>query len=117
MAMRVCPQCLRTIPGGPAVAYSDSLVCPNCGAALKVSDLSKTLGAFLGLAVGWLVWSFSRSMGGTFGWVLPALYSFLAYSVSFALYLMFTADLVMRPVEAEPAPAAADAHGTGGGHH
>ena len=51
------------------------------------------------------------------GWALPAVYSFLAYSVAYAFYLMATGDLVSRPAEAEPMPVTADAHGNGGGHH
>jgi hypothetical protein len=117
VAIRVCPQCLRTVPAGATVAFSDNIVCPHCEAPLRVSDASKIIGGFLGLGVGWLVWGLTRGASGPLGWALPALYSFLAYSVSYTLYLMFTADLVMRPPDVEPAPVAADAHGAGGGHH
>ncbi len=117
MAIRLCPQCLKTVPAGPVVAFSDSLVCPHCQAPLRVSDANKTIGGFLALGVGWLVWDLTREMTGPLGWALPAVYAFLAYSVSYALYLMFTADLVMRPQDAEPATAVLDAHSAGGGHH
>ncbi len=117
MAIRVCPQCLRTVPGGATVAFSDNIVCPHCEATLRVSDASKIIGGFLGLGVGWLVWDLTRNASGPLGWALPAVYSFLAYSVLYTLYLMFTADLVMRIQDAEPAPVAADAHGAGGAHH
>lgn len=117
MAIRLCPQCLKTVPAGPVVAFSDSLVCPHCDASLRVSDANRIIGGFLGLGVGWLVWGLTREATGPLAWALPAVYSFLAYSASYAFYLMLTADLVMRPPEAEPASAALDAHGAGGGHH
>jgi hypothetical protein len=51
--------------------------------------------------------------------MLPALYAFLAYSLIYTIYVMTTADLVMRRAEPEAAPlvAEAGAHGHGGGHH
>lgn len=117
MAIRVCPHCLKKVPAGPVVAYTDKLECPHCHSAITVGVPSRVIGAFIGLGVGELVWKFVQPMGGEAGWVLPVLYAFLSYSVVYALYLMATADLVMRPVEAEPAPVAEVAHGHGGGHH
>lgn len=117
MAIRVCPHCLRKVPAGPVVAYTDKLECPHCHSAITVGVPSRVIGAFIGLGVSELVWKFVQPMGGEAGWVLPVLYAFLSYSVVYTLYLMATADLVMRPVEAEPAPVAAAAHGHGGGHH
>lgn len=117
MAIRICPHCLKKVPAGLVVAYTDQLVCPHCHSAITVGVPSRVIGAFIGLGVGELVWSFVQPMSGEAGWVMPVVYAFLAYSVAYTLYLMATADLVMRPVEAEPAPVAADAHGHGGGHH
>ena len=117
--MRECPQCMKKVPAARVVAYTDKLECPHCEATLTVSVASRVIGAFIGLGVGWLVYGWTtRTMVGEAAWVLPALYSFLAYSFVYAIYLMTTADLVMRPVEADLAstmtpPAAAHAHGAG----
>lgn len=117
MAIRVCPQCQRKVSAGPVVAYTDKLECPHCHAALTVGVPSRVIGAFIGLGVGWLVWGYTKSMGGEAGWVLPTVYTFFAYSVTYTLYLVATSDLVMRPVEEEPAPVDAGGHGHGGAHH
>lgn len=117
MAIRMCPQCQKKVPAGPVVACTDKLECPYCQASLTVALPSRVIGAFIALGAGWLVWMYMRGMEGEGSWVLPAVYTFLAYSVVYAIYLMASADLVMRPVETEPVPVAADAHGHGGGHH
>ena len=117
MAIRICPHCLKKVPAGPVVAYTDRLECPHCHSPITVGVPSRVIGAFIGLGIGELVWKYVQPMGGEAGWVLPALYAFLAYSVVYTLYLMATADLVMRPVESEPAAVVADAHGHGAGHH
>lgn len=117
MAIRVCPHCLKRVPAGAVVAYTDKLECPNCHSAITVGVPSRVIGAFIGLGVADLVWRYVQPMGGEAGWVLPVVYAFLSYSVVYALYLMATADLVMRPVEAEPAPVAEATHGHGSGHH
>lgn len=116
MAIRVCPHCLKKVSPGPVVGYSDKLVCPHCNTPLAVSLPSRVIGGFIALGVGWLVWSYTRNMGGEARWVLPVLYTFLAYSVTYTIYLMATADLVKRPVEAEPAPISDVSHAHGGGH-
>lgn len=117
MAIRVCPHCLKKVPAGPVVANTDKLECPHCNSPITVGIPTRVIGALIGLGIGELVWKYVQPMGGEGGWVLPALYAFLAYSVVYMLYLMATADLVMRPVEAEPMPEFADAHGHSGGHH
>jgi hypothetical protein len=116
VAIRVCPHCLKKVPAAPIVAYEDKLVCPHCHSPITVSFPSRFIGGFVALGVGWLVWGFSRRITGEAGWVLPTVYTFLAYSVAYTLYLMATADLVRRPVEAEPAPIADTSHGHGGEH-
>lgn len=75
------------------------------------------MGAFFALAVGLLVWSYAAPGIGNMSWVLPTVYTFLAYSGAFAIYLLAFGELVSRPAEAEPVPVAVDAHGHGGGHH
>ena len=117
MAMRECPQCMKKVPAREVVAHTDRIECPHCQALLTVALPSRVIGAFIGLGVGWLVYGWAqKTMAGEAAWVLPAVYSFLAYSVVYAIYLMATADLVRRPVEPDLAtaittPAATHAHG------
>jgi len=119
MAMRECPQCGKKVPATRVIAYTDRIECPHCEAALTVSLPSRVIGAFIGLGAGYLVYGWAKNgVTGEAAWVLPAVYSFLAYSAFYALYLMTTGDLVKRPVEPEIAtpmtsPAAAHAHGAG----
>jgi hypothetical protein len=119
MAMRECPQCGKKVPATRIVAYTDHLECPHCEAALTVSLPSRVIGAFIGLGAGYLIYGWAQSsVSGEGAWVLPAVYSFLAYSFFYAIYLMTTADLIRRQVEPDLAttmtpPAAAHAHGAG----
>jgi tetrahydromethanopterin S-methyltransferase subunit D len=119
MAMRECPQCGKKVPATRIVAYTDKLECPHCEATLTVSLPSRVIGAFIGLGAGYLVYSWARnSVSGEAAWVLPAVYSFLAYSFFYTIYLMTTADLIRRQVEPDLATtmtplAAAHAHGAG----
>jgi hypothetical protein len=119
--MRECPQCMNKVPATEVVAYTNNIECPHCQALLTVALPSRVIGAFIGLGVGWLIYAWAqKSFTGEEAWLLPALYSFLAYSVVYTLYLMTTSDLVMRAAEQEiavPAAASAAAHGHGGGHH
>lgn len=118
--MRECPQCMNKVPATEVAAYSDKIECPHCHALLTVVLPSRVIGAFIGLGVGWLVYSWaSNSLTGEAAWVLPTVYAFLAYSLIYALYLMTTADLVMCKADPEAVPieVSAAAHGHGGGHH
>src|SRR5579864_3933076 len=118
--MRECPQCMKKVPATRVVAYTDKLECPHCEALLKVALPTRVIGAFIGLGVGWLVYGWAQnSLMGEEAWVLPTVYSFLAYSVVYTLYVMTTADLVKRPKEDElpiPSVTLAAAHGDAGGH-
>jgi hypothetical protein len=109
--------CQRKVPAGSVVAYSDTLDCPHCHSPLRLADSSRIIGAFFALAVGFLVWGYAMPSIGNMGWVLPAVYTFFAYSVAYAIYLMATGYLVSRPAEPEPMPVEAAAYGHGGGHH
>jgi hypothetical protein len=117
--MRECPQCMKKVPATEVVAYTDEVECPHCQALLTVSLPSRVIGGFIALGVGWLVYGWaSANLTGEAAWVLPTLYAFLAYSATYAIYLMVSADLVRRPAEVEVAISAvtpAAAHG--GGHH
>ncbi|HXN65888.1 MAG TPA: hypothetical protein VN862_11185 [Candidatus Acidoferrales bacterium] len=120
MAIRICPKCGKQVPATAVVAYSDTLVCPHCHSPLRVSDVSRIIGAFIALAVGALVWRWSRGMPPELPWFGPEVHAFLAYSFAYAGFLMATADLSMRALEAAPEPLGASAHGHGpastGGH-
>ena len=114
--MRVCPQCRNRISAGQLVAYTDKIECAHCGATLRVGDASRLVGAFLGLAVGLLVWRAAQGSGGFLNWLLPEVYAFLAFSFVYTVYLMFAANVITRAPEPVP-PAAADSHGHAAAHH
>ncbi len=110
--------CMAKVAAGQVVAYSDGMECPGCHRPLEVSGGSRMLATTLGLLAAALVWRLARFTGGALGWVLPMVYSFLAFSVVAPLFLMLTADLRLKPAAtaAEPQPAATG-HGHGGAHH
>jgi hypothetical protein len=116
VAIRTCPLCMTKVPAGWTAAYSDGMECPGCKTRLGVADASRMLATFAGLLAAGLVWRLTRDASGMLSFVLPLVYAFLAYSIVSPLFLMFTADLRVRPAEAvpEPAPSAANGHG---GHH
>jgi hypothetical protein len=119
--MRECPQCGNKVPATAVVAYTSNIECPHCQALLTVALPTRVIGAFIGLGVGWLVYGWAqKTLTGEAAWVLPAVYAFLAYSFVYTIYVMTTADLVMRVAEPEasvPSVTPAAAHGHGGGHH
>lgn len=118
MAARVCPNCKKKVSAGLVVAYSDSLECPNCHSPLRLADSSRIVGAFFGLGVGFLVWSYAAPGDGTMGWVMPVVYSFLSYSTAYVIYLMAFGEIGTRVAEPEALPVeVAAAHGHSGGHH
>ena len=97
--MRICPKCSKQVPATLAVAFSERVECPHCNSALRASDATRIIGAFIGLLVGFVVWKYTRGPSGDLAWLLPEVYAFLAYSFAYAAYVMVTADLVLRPVE------------------
>ena len=122
MAVRVCPHCKTEIPAPEAVASSNDIVCPKCGARLEVASGSRTISTIAGLAAGAIIWRVSADSTTDLGGVLPTLYAFLAFGIVSPLVLMFTANLrnapsVPAPEPAHaPSPAGAGAGGHGGGH-
>lgn len=114
--MRMCPQCMKQIPPSIAAAYSYSIECPYCHAPLQVSDATRIIGAFASLLVGWLVYGITSGPATPVPWLLPQVYAFLAYSFTFAIYVMVTADMVMRSADA-PEIVAASAHAPAHGAH
>lgn len=117
MAMRICPQCSKQVPATLAVAFSETVECPHCQAALRASDATRILGAFFGLLVGYLVWRLTYGPSGNLAWLLPEVYGFLAYSFAYAIYVMITADLVVRPVEVVEVVVEVAGHGAPHGAH
>jgi len=105
---------MAVIPAAQAVAYSNAIECPGCRAQLEVSDGSRMLATLAGLLAGLLVWRLTSGGEGTFAWVLPVFYSFLAYGVVSPLALMFLADLRLRPET--PAEAVGSSHAAAGHH-
>jgi hypothetical protein len=106
MAARQCPNCGAVMPAGRVAAYSYDLVCANCQHPLAISELSRNLAAFAGLAAGAIVWwiatlRFASEPGGL-GWVWPVFLAYLATSVVAALTLMLAGSLELRT--GDPAP-------------
>ena len=116
MASRVCPQCMRKVPGAAAAAFSDGVECPGCHARLEVSPASRMLAAWAGLAAGWVAWRVTRGGSGILGGALPLLYAVLAFGIVSALAIILSGDLRPAPEAppAEAAPAASHGHGS---HH
>ena len=103
MSARQCPNCFAFLPPGQIVAYSYGLVCPTCQHPLEISALSQNLSAFAGLVAGGIAWWLANAhysqQHGALGWVLPVLYSYLAFSIVAPLVLIFTADLKLKPLD------------------
>jgi hypothetical protein len=116
VAARSCPQCMKPVPAGCAVAFSNGLDCPHCKARLELASASRGVSSLAGLLAGWLVWRATQGMGGVLGPVVPEFYSILAFGVVSAAIVMATASLIPAPPVAEPAPVAAS-HGHGDAHH
>ena len=65
-----------------------------------------------------LVWRLSSHGQGEFSWVLPVMYSVLAFGVVAPIALAFSADLRLKPEAPPEEPAMAHSGGPGhGGHH
>ena len=109
MAARQCPSCLVILSVTKVASRSNTLVCTGCGKPLEISAFSRYLAAFIGLAVGALVWRLTTAHyadhPNALGWVLPILFAYLALSVMQSLALMVTADLRLKDL-IEPTPAA-----------
>jgi hypothetical protein len=125
MAARKCPNCLTRVSAGLAAAFTDGVECPGCQKKLEVSAGSRYLSVCVGLLAALGAWAASRPGGlsgvtlpgtrsGELAFVLPIVYTFLAFSVVASLVLMLIADLRLKPdaPEAEPLPAPGhpDAH-------
>ena len=114
MAARKCPMCLKEVPMGYVVAYSDGMECPGCGQRLEVSLGSRYLASLAGIAAGVLAWRQSDPASGEMGFAAAVLWTFLACSAVAPLVLMLIADLRVKAEEPVAAVAPAGGHG---GHH
>jgi hypothetical protein len=108
MVARQCPNCGAVMPAGSVAVYSYDLVCANCQHPLAISELSRNLAAFAGLAAGaiawWIVTVRFVAQHVALGWVWPVLLAYLAASVVAALTLMLAAGLELRTGDPAPAP-------------
>jgi len=106
MAARQCPNCGAVMPAGKVAADSYDLVCASCQHPLGISELSRNLAVFVGLAAGaiawWIVTLRFAGQAGALGWVWPVFLAYLATSVVAALTLMLSATLESRA--SDPAP-------------
>lgn len=114
MAARVCPDCLQVVPVGKVVAYSNDLVCPDCGKPLEISSPSRYLASFAGLIAAVIVWwAASKHYANdswALAWVLPIVFSYFALSIVAPIVLALTADLELGTVEAVPIHTETAAH-------
>lgn len=126
MAARQCPNCLAIVPATKIASSSSKIVCPSCGKPLEISGFSRNLAAFIGLAVGALIWRLSTSYYASnpnpLGWLLPIVFAYLSLSVIQPLVLMATADLRLKDLaEAQPVEPShaghSGAHGAAHGGH
>jgi hypothetical protein len=106
MAARQCTNCGAVMPAGKVAADSYDLVCTSCQHPLGISELSRNVAAFVGLAAGaiawWIVTLRLASEPGALGWVWPVFLAYLAASAVAALTLMLTATLELKT--GDPAP-------------
>jgi hypothetical protein len=118
LAARQCPNCLQKVPASKIGSHSNRLSCAGCGKHLEISGFSRNIAAFIGLAVGALVWRVSTThfagSPNALGWVLPILFAYLSLSAVQALVLIAVADLRIKEL-IEP-PVSGEAHTGSGGH-
>jgi endogenous inhibitor of DNA gyrase (YacG/DUF329 family) len=128
MAARKCPNCLTRVSAGLAAAFTDGVECPGCQKKLEVSAGSRYLSVCVGLLAALGAWAASRAgglsgvtlpgtQGGELAFVLPIVYTFLAFSVVTPLVLMLIADLRLKPDEPEGEPLPAPGHADPHSHH
>jgi hypothetical protein len=110
MAARKCPNCGAVMPAGSVAVYSYDLVCANCQHPLAISELSRNLTAFAGLAAGaiawWIVTLRFADQHVALGWVWPVFLGYLAASVVAVVTLMFVANLELSDGDPTPQSAA-----------
>jgi hypothetical protein len=103
VSARICPECMHTLPAGKVLAYSNDLICSNCGKPLEISDGSRYVASFAGLIVAVIVWwAASKHYANdswALAWVLPIVFSYFAFSLVASAVLALAADLRFRTVQ------------------
>jgi hypothetical protein len=114
MAVRKCPNCGAVMPAGSVAVYSYDLVCASCKHPLAISELSRNLAAFAGLAAGAIVWWIVTlrfaDQPGALGWIWPVFLAYLAASVVAAVTLMLVANLELGDGDPMPQSVAVTSH-------
>jgi hypothetical protein len=114
MAARKCPNCGAVMPAGSVAVYSYDLVCASCQHPLAISELSRNLAAFAGLAAGAIAWWIVRlrfaDQHVALGWVWPVFLGYLAASVVAAVTLMLVANLELSDGDPTPQSATVTPH-------
>jgi hypothetical protein len=114
VAACVCPDCLHVVPVGKVLAYSNDLICPDCGKPLEISLPSRYLASFAGLIAAVIVWwAASKHYANdswALAWVLPIVFSYIALSIVAPVVLALTADLQLSALEAVPIHTETAAH-------
>jgi len=123
LAIRMCPQCGKTVPAARVLALSDGMECPHCQTRLEVATGSRMIATVAGLVVAGLAWWVTRGSTNILGFALPVLLSFLAFGIVSPLVLMLTAALRTAPAVPVYEPVAVhgghgqSVHDHAGGHH
>jgi uncharacterized protein YbaR (Trm112 family) len=97
MQNRSCPLCFVKLPRTAVLALSDDLVCPSCRSELEVSRHSRVAAALFGVIAAYIAAQFAALASPGVAWLLPVVAALLAYGFISALFLLFFADLVIRP--------------------
>ncbi|MFZ3216040.1 MAG: hypothetical protein WA192_08275 [Candidatus Acidiferrales bacterium] len=110
MKARQCPNCGAILLARTVAADSYDLACANCQKLLEISEYSRNMAGFAGIAAGAIAWwiaslRFARQPGAL-GWILPVFLSYLVASAVAALALMLEAQLQLRPGDSTEATAA-----------
>ena len=102
------------VPATEIAVRSFDLTCPGCQRPLEISDFSRHLASFGALAAAAVVWWFASARfaqdASALGWVLPILYSYLAFSVVAPFLLILLADLRLSSELPARVPREAPAH-------
>lgn len=123
MAIRMCPQCGKSVPAARVMALSDGMECPHCQTRLQVATGSRMVAVAAGLIAAGLVWWLTRDSTNILGFALPVLFSFLAFGIVSPLVLAFASALRTAPSAPVFEPVAAhgghgqSVHDHVGGHH
>jgi len=123
VAIRMCPQCGKTVPAVRVMALSDGMQCPHCRTRLEVATGSRMVAVAAGLIAACLVWWATRGSTNILGFALPVVLSFLLFGPVSPLVLTLASALRTAPAAPVFEPVAAhgghpqSVHDHAGGHH